>query len=617
MRSPVWGDRSLPQRAVVRARVIVPVALVGLVLVYQFAVKDAIGLQGVWGKLADILVFFLVGPAMAWWGLGVAGGLMNRLMRSEAASEEKSRLLETRNRQLQTILAASRSISAVLDLSEVARTIVEQAVAHTRFTQACLVLGPDEAGRYHLAAGTGLPPEHLEAFMEALHGKERAASPVEWCRLTLQPVVVDDVAKDFRTSGLRHVFEPIGTGAVVSAPLMLGNRFMGALTVYLDRKSALSTAEVSIVSALASQAALALENARLYTLTHNNRQRLDKAMEFLEVIASALAKTRVGVSPLLRLVAQATAKLFEPAVVKLVVNRAGRSGRTMVLTESCGTQLRPEMTLFTLPITLDGQSFGHIEVYPDGRGGGCDTDGHRILQAFVHLTASALGNASLVHGMQRAVDQVEQAYMGTLEALTKALEIRDHETEGHSRRVVQYTLAIAQKIGVPEALLVPIVRGALLHDIGKIGIPDSILRKPGPLTEEEWVIMRRHTRIGYDMLHQIDFLRDASPIILYHHERFDGVGYPSGLAGEEIPLGARIFAVADAYDAMTSDRPYRKGMCHEWALEEIVNNSGTQFDPGVVQALLSLPEDELSVIRGRTVELEVALGHAAAAAQGK
>lgn len=192
--------------------------------------------------------------------------------------------------------------------------------------------------------------------------------------------------------------------------------------------------------------------------------------------------------------------------------------------------------------------------------------------------------------------------MGTLEALIKALELRDHETEGHSRRVVQYSLSLAQKLGVPESQLVPIMRGALLHDIGKIGIPDAILKKPGPLTAEEWVVMKQHARIGYEMLHQIEFLSQATPILLYHHERFDGTGYPEGLSGEAIPLGARIFAVADAYDAITSDRPYRKGRSHQVALDEIKAGAGRQFDARVVKALLALPEEELARIRGRDLE---------------
>jgi putative nucleotidyltransferase with HDIG domain len=154
-------------------------------------------------------------------------------------------------------------------------------------------------------------------------------------------------------------------------------------------------------------------------------------------------------------------------------------------------------------------------------------------------------------------------------------------------------------------VMTAIIRGALLHDIGKIGIPDAILRKPGPLTEEEWTIMRQHPRIGYEMLKQIDFLKQAVPIILHHHERFDGRGYPAGLAEDQIPLGARIFAVADTYDAITSDRPYRKGRSHATAVEEVRKGCGTQFDPLVVEALLSLPEEELARIREQRAEATV------------
>jgi HD-GYP domain-containing protein (c-di-GMP phosphodiesterase class II) len=146
-------------------------------------------------------------------------------------------------------------------------------------------------------------------------------------------------------------------------------------------------------------------------------------------------------------------------------------------------------------------------------------------------------------------------------------------------------------MGVDEGSLRQIARGAFLHDIGKMGIPDGILRKPGPLTDEERVVMRRHCEIGYQALRNIPFLRQAAQIVLTHQERYDGTGYPRGLRDDEIPLGARIFAVADALDAMISDRPYRKAMALDAAIEEIQRNSGTQFDPKVVQVFLSMPRD--------------------------
>jgi putative nucleotidyltransferase with HDIG domain len=193
--------------------------------------------------------------------------------------------------------------------------------------------------------------------------------------------------------------------------------------------------------------------------------------------------------------------------------------------------------------------------------------------------------------LSAALTDLEQSYDYTLEALGGALDAKDVETEGHSQRVTAITLTIAKAMNVDGATLPQIARGALLHDIGKMGIPDDILRKPAPLTPEERTIMRRHCEIGYNVLGPIPFLREAAQIVLTHQESFDGSGYPRGLKGEEIPLGSRIFAVADTLDAMISDRPYRKALPLEAAIEEIRRCSGTQFDPRVVQAFLAQPRE--------------------------
>ena len=168
--------------------------------------------------------------------------------------------------------------------------------------------------------------------------------------------------------------------------------------------------------------------------------------------------------------------------------------------------------------------------------------------------------------------------------------MKDAETEGHSRRVTAFTIAIAKQMKVEPALLPQIARAAFLHDIGKMAIPDQILRKPGPLTAEERGVMRTHCEIGFNMVTRIPFLREAAEIVLSHQEYFDGTGYPRGLRGEEIPLGARIFAVADALDAMISDRPYRKALSITYAREEIQRCTGTQFDPNVVKVFLGMPD---------------------------
>ncbi|MGC1616862.1 MAG: HD domain-containing phosphohydrolase [Candidatus Acidiferrum sp.] len=189
-----------------------------------------------------------------------------------------------------------------------------------------------------------------------------------------------------------------------------------------------------------------------------------------------------------------------------------------------------------------------------------------------------------------ALAQLEQSYDDTLEALGSALDLKDAETEGHCQRVTAFTISIAKAMPVPNPYLPVLARAAFLHDIGKMAIPDGILRKPGPLTDAEKEVMRKHCEIGYNMLIRIPFLRDAAEIVLAHQEFYDGTGYPRALKGDQIPLGARIFTIADSLDAMISDRPYRKALPMPHACEEIRRCSGTQFDPKVVEVFLTIPE---------------------------
>jgi putative nucleotidyltransferase with HDIG domain len=189
-----------------------------------------------------------------------------------------------------------------------------------------------------------------------------------------------------------------------------------------------------------------------------------------------------------------------------------------------------------------------------------------------------------------AFDQLEQSYDDTLEALGSALDLKDAETEGHCQRVTAFTISIAKAMPVPNNYLAILARAAFLHDIGKMAIPDGILRKPGPLTDDEKQVMRKHCEVGYNMLIRIPFLRDAAEIVLAHQEFYDGTGYPRGLKGDQIPLGARIFTIADSLDAMISDRPYRKALPMPHAREEIRRCSGTQFDPKVVEVFSTIPE---------------------------
>lgn len=197
------------------------------------------------------------------------------------------------------------------------------------------------------------------------------------------------------------------------------------------------------------------------------------------------------------------------------------------------------------------------------------------------------------HGqaLRTAVHQVESTYDRTLVALSRAIDLRDHETDSHSIRVTAYSLALAAALGIEGPEVLDLSRGALLHDIGKLGIPDSILLKQGPLTPEEWQTMRRHPELGHSLLRDIAYLSGSLPIVLQHHERFDGRGYPFGLHGEDISPLARLFSVADSFDAMTTDRPYRGRLTYAEARAEILRGRGSQFDPAAVDAFVSISPD--------------------------
>jgi putative nucleotidyltransferase with HDIG domain len=193
--------------------------------------------------------------------------------------------------------------------------------------------------------------------------------------------------------------------------------------------------------------------------------------------------------------------------------------------------------------------------------------------------------------LRKAIGTLERSYDITLEALGDALDLKDAETEGHSKRVTAFTIAIARAVGLSADQIRVIARGAFLHDIGKMAIPDAILRKPAALNPEEVTIMQEHCYRGYQMLKKIPFLAEAAEIVYSHQERYDGAGYPRGLKGEEIPLGSRLFSVADTLDAITSNRPYRAAQTLQAAREEIERWSGRQFDPDVVKTFLSMPEN--------------------------
>jgi HD-GYP domain-containing protein (c-di-GMP phosphodiesterase class II) len=296
-------------------------------------------------------------------------------------------------------------------------------------------------------------------------------------------------------------------------------------------------------------------------------------------------------------------KAIERSRLRLGEGLGGRAvlGETLIDTnpvESGGEFVRASLladegfvTYFSAPIIFKGQVRGILEVFhrspftPD-------QDWLNFFEILAGQSALAVDSATILAKLQRANRELLNAYDSTIEGWSRALDLRDKETEGHSQRVTEMTMKLANMAGVSEAELVHIRRGAMLHDIGKMGVPDSILLKPGKLTDEEWVIMRKHPIFSLEILSPIAYLRPALDIPYYHHEKWDGSGYPLGLKGVQIPQSARLFAIVDVWDAIRSDRPYHRKWTDKKAIAHIKSLSGTHLDPEGVELFLKMLNED-------------------------
>ncbi len=245
-------------------------------------------------------------------------------------------------------------------------------------------------------------------------------------------------------------------------------------------------------------------------------------------------------------------------------------------------------SILCAPLKIKNELIGVIYVDNRARAGIFQESDLGLIKAFADQAAVAIDNAQLFENLQESNRELQEAYQATLEGWVQALDLRDKETEGHTQRVTILTERLARRMGVDGDDLVNITRGALLHDIGKMAIPDGILLKPGKLTDDERALMQKHPVYAYEMLKRIDFLAPAIDIPYCHHEKWDGTGYPRGLKGDEIPFAARIFPVVDVYDALVSDRPYRDGLPHDEVWKIIKNDSGKHFDPRAVEAFTAM-----------------------------
>jgi len=420
------------------------------------------------------------------------------------------------------------------------------------------------------------------------------------------------------------------TKAWLGVPLIVKGFAIGGISVQSFEANVFNESHQRLLESIAAQVAIALDNTRLLEQTQEQINRL-AALHDIDLVINSSLDLRVTLNILLDQVVEklnidaASVLLFNPRT-QMLEYTAGRGFRShsienysLRLDEGISGQAAMERHLvqalnldelddslayanimreegfasyFSVPLIAKGQVKGVLDVF-NRKTLNPDQDWYNFLETLGGQAAIAIDNTTLLEDLHRTNVELTLAYDTTLEGWSKALDLRDKETEGHTQRVTELTVQIAQQIGIPEEDIVNIRRGALLHDIGKMGIPDKILLKPGPLDEDEWKIMKNHSSLAYNLLYPISYLRPALDVPLYHHEKYDGSGYPDGLKGEQIPIAARIFAIVDVWDALTSDRPYRSAWSVKKALKYIKDQSGSHFDPRVVEIFLNIIQSEL------------------------
>jgi PAS domain S-box-containing protein len=441
--------------------------------------------------------------------------------------------------------------------------------------------------------------------------------------------LIEDFSADPWTPEEMKATLPHGwAGAAV--PIRSAQEVVGIILIAVERPRSVEKAELNLLGTIAEIAGNAIHRMRLHADMEANLDRLT-ALHSIELAISASTDLRVTLEILLDKVtgllqvsaADVLLLKSHSQTLEYAAGRGFRGGATTKARWRLGEGLagraaleRRVLTVLDLPSDskvsfsevrpprsrfLEGEGFISQVVAPliaKGEVKGVLEIFHRaplnpspewleFLQTLAGQAAIAIENASLLDDLQRSNLELMLAYDATLEGWSRALDLRDRETEGHTQRVAELALRLARTMGFPAERLEHVRRGALLHDIGKMGIPDGILLKPGPLTEEEWQVMRMHPVYARDLLYPITYLRQAIDIPFCHHEKWDGTGYPRGLKGEEIPLPARIFAVVDVWDALLSDRPYRAAWSKEKALAHLQEQSGKHFDPKVVDVFLS------------------------------
>ncbi len=523
-----------------------------------------------------------------------------------------------REREMKAICDVSSAMRAARTRDEMLPVILAEVVNILKMEGAALAMRDTatgetviELGRKDWASSTGLrlPPG------EGIVGQVIS---------TGNAYVHDDVLSDPNLSRPDLIGD---LSCIACVPLVSEEQIIGALVV--GRRTPIVSEEVRLLTAIGEIAANAIHRSTLHEQTEQHLKRLYALHDIDLAISSSLdlrltlniflphVKTQLGVDAAAVLLLNPYTQTLEYGAglgfrsrsveetrIRLGEDHAGLAAlerRTIIIpdvlgkTEMCeharGLEADAFVSHHVVPLIVKGHVKGVLEVfhrspiYPD-------RSWMDYFESLAAQAAIAIDNAYLFNDLQRSNVELFLAYDATIEGWSRALDMRDRETEGHSQRVTGITVKIARVMGMDEAELVHVRRGALLHDIGKMGIPDSILLKPGKLDDEEWKVMRLHPVYSHQLLSPIAFLQPALDIPYCHHEKWDGSGYPRGLKGESIPLGARIFAVVDVWDALASDRPYRPAWPREKIVEYVKNEAGRHFDPKVVETFLNLYDEK-------------------------